>query len=80
MLEKLGMLHVKGRTYQTIIGYLIYPMVGTIPDIASALTSQNHLIRAQRLLKYIQVETITIWSYFEEKLSPYGNCDASWGC
>jgi len=79
--------------YQSVIGSLMYAMIGTRPDIAFVLSElfkyasrpgKNHLIAAKRVLRYIQLSKDYHLEFSRgkasEKLSLYAYCDASWGC
>ena len=79
--------------YQSIIGSLMYAMIGTRPDIAFVLSElskyvskpgKNHLIAAKRVLRYLQVSKDYHLEFSRgkatEKFSLYGYCDASRSC
>jgi len=69
--------------YQSIIGSLMYAMIGTRPDMPFVLSelskyvskpSKNHLIAAKRVLRNLQFSKDFIWSFLEEKLRKIYPC------
>ena len=77
--------------YRTIVGKLVYAMVGTRPDIAFAVSQcsrffsnpgKAHLRAAKHILRYLKGTSSVGLTFGQntprDKLNPYAFCDSDW--
>jgi hypothetical protein len=83
-----GSKSVNQRSYQSLIGSLLYLAIATRPDIAysvgvlsrfNSCPTQTHFTAAKRILRYLKGTSNCGLIYGEVKQSMVGYCDASWG-
>ena len=78
----------KVKWYQSVVGKLMYAMVGTRPDLAFAVSSlgqhnaspnSNHIAAAKRILRYLQhTRTHGLRYSSSSSLALVGYCDSDW--